>query len=178
MWLLLPSLGQGTKATTKAGVIKYGPLAKMLCAVSLLVLLMLLPQVRSGDLKATAAAWRVPTFFGLVLIPILWEVIVRRVILLDNGFKVVSPWRRIRTIEWSEITGINYSARMHWHVIRTANRGEVHLSDLLSGKEPLLALAEAVICCSEIESGEAKFLAPTEANRGVKPPRPRWPWRR
>ena len=169
MALLIGSV-RGTARTTAAGrIVEYGRPVKILFSAFVPLLAVMIAQVLSGNPKASVTDWRVPALFGLLLIPMLWEFSLRRVILSENSFTVFSPWWRRKEIEWSQITKIEYSKGLNWHVIRTSKSGSVYLSDLLSGKAELLTLAQAALCCSELESGKTKFLPTGETTHTVQP---------
>ncbi|NUS60392.1 MAG: PH domain-containing protein [Lysobacter sp.] len=65
-----------------------------------------------------------------------------RVVFSDKGIEVYSPWRRNRTVAWSEVRKVRYSAVLSWHVVETT-QGPIRLHDMKSGVASLLAELQA-----------------------------------
>ena len=111
----------------------------MLCCLA--VVGIMIREVMSGDPRATVIDWRVPCFLAAVAFPTTVEVLVRRVLFSAFGITVISPWTGTRRIPWQEILSIEHSCWLQWHRMRVEGKRSVFLSDLLSGKEELIAAA-------------------------------------
>lgn len=67
------------------------------------------------------------------------EFFVVRIAFDAASIRVRSPWRRSRTVAWSEVVSLEYSSAMQWHVIATRSQGAIRIPDFLSGKDDLFA---------------------------------------
>lgn len=56
----------------------------------------------------------------------------------DHAIYTRSPWRKQRTIPWSDVQSVDFSQINQWHLIRTANQDSVRLSVMLQGSQTLL----------------------------------------
>lgn len=107
-------------------------------AAGLVMLGLMIRDVVSGNPKATVTDWRVPAFFGAILLPLILEVVFRRVLFTEDSVIFRSPWSRSVTAKWTEIVGVTYSSWVQWHCITLVSGRRIYLPEMLSGKEELL----------------------------------------
>ncbi len=80
--------------------------------------------------------------FALLGLPIVLEATFVRITTGDQGLTSRSPWRRTRTIPWSEVRAVDFSGAMQWWRLHTA-QGVVRASVYLSGIADLVETCKA-----------------------------------
>jgi len=121
-------------------VVEYGNTIQILALVFVAVLGAMVHDVTSGNPAATVKDWRVPAFFGAIVLPLGLEIFRRRVIITDQQVTFISPWSRRLTVPWTDICGVEYQDWLQWHRLDLAGERCVYLSDLLSGKEEFFGM--------------------------------------
>ncbi|MCD6050363.1 MAG: hypothetical protein K0Q55_1766 [Verrucomicrobia bacterium] len=138
--LILWSVREGARQAGAELIVEYGNTIQILTLIFVAVLGAMVHDVTSGNPAATVKDWRVPAFFGAMLLPFALEIFRRRISITDQQVTFISPWSRRLTVPWTEITGVEYQEWLQWHRLDLAGGRSVYLSDLLSGKEQFFGM--------------------------------------
>lgn len=142
---------RSAKEKTSGGrkVLRYGNGVKafgwILCLATMPIVIFVFWSMWHTPSMQTSPLAIVPFLMTVAPLYLLVEFYRFRVEYDDTMIHVYSPWRRIRTIPWAELTTCVY-----WHyqfggsyVVSTRGHGKLTLNDMLSGIDEFIALLKA-----------------------------------
>lgn len=120
-------------------VLRYGKSLRG-AATGLLVMCVLITQqlVRQG----TLVDFWLAIIATLLLSWLTLESWFSRIVLDDDGLRTRSPWRRRRSIPWTQVTECKFSQKLQRWVLDTRDFGKVRLSAMLVGADIVRGYAE------------------------------------
>ena len=118
--------------------LKYGLPLKIFSLFSLVLPMVGVFYLLSGDYETLYAPVGFILFFSLISVPLILESFLVRIAFDEDSVYCFSPWRSNREIPFSELGEPQYSDSMQWWLIPTKSHGYIRLHDFISGKEDLL----------------------------------------
>ncbi|MGV3755089.1 MAG: hypothetical protein ACO1QS_06880 [Verrucomicrobiota bacterium] len=173
LWLIVAilmyrSVQGGARHAGAELVVEYGRTIQILALIFVAVLAFMTHDVTSGNPAATVKDWRVPAFFGAIVLPLVLEILRRRIIITDQQVTFISPWGRRLTIPWTDISGVEYQEWLQWHRLDLAGGRSVYLSDLLSGKEQFFGMVARRRSQQEAAANQAEQAKPNLPTQKAK----------
>jgi hypothetical protein len=80
--------------------------------------------------------------FAALSFPLLWETARMRVTATSDGLENVSAWLGKKSMRWSDIQEVSFSAIMYWFVVRATDGRNFRVPFWISGVQQFLALCE------------------------------------
>lgn len=145
MAIILRTVRANAETLGERQLLRYGQPLRILvgifwaCWLGLVALAIFMPKREAHD--GLIAASMVAGFFLLVLV-LHVEFFIVRVTFDEFGIQTRSPWRRRRSIPWSDIIRVGYSPTAMWYTVQTHTHGYIRLHLFLSGIGSLLTTLE------------------------------------
>jgi len=85
-------------------------------------------------------SWPVALLLAVLGSPVVLDIWISEIRITDRGLTSRSPWRRVKTIEWSDIVmvgRVSNGGGWQWNYVDTRDKGKVRWSGLMDGGEYL-----------------------------------------